>query len=167
MNEERMKVLEMLAAGKITSEQAGQLIEALEADAAARTADTYSASAGLRPRAAYEGATIAFERQIEIGQRGQGARAQKPGGLTHFTLEQIIELSEHDIDPSFIKELREAGLSDLTFEQIIALSEHVDPDFVRQLREVGLTDLTFEQIIELSERGIDPALVKALRHNAG
>src|SRR5262245_33393675 len=157
MNEERMKVLEMLAAGKISSEQAGQLIEVLESDAASKAnVETYVA--GQRPRTAYEGTTVAFQRHMEVGQGyGRGARPQSGGGLTHFTLEQIIELSEHEIDPSFIKELREAGLTDLSFEQIIALSEHeVDPDFIRRLRRAGLPQPTFEQIIALSEHEVDP-----------
>jgi hypothetical protein len=157
MNEERMKILEMLAAGKITAEQAGQLIEALEADAASK--EVYSV--GQRSRNAYEGATTTLPKQIETGQAsGWNTRAQG-AGLTHFTLDQIITLSEHEIDPSFIKELREAGLTDLTFEQIIELSEHeIDPEFVRRLRRAGLPSPTFEQIIELSEHEIDPDYIK-------
>ena len=47
------------------------------------------------------------------------------------------------------------------------LSEHeIDPDFIRRLREAGLTDLSFEQIVELNEREVDPALLKALRHSS-
>ena len=194
MNAERTKVLEMLATGAITIEQANQLIEALEAGSAPSAAqEGYRQS--LREPSVYEGATIVFQKQGDVGGSEQAPGFQGSAGSAQFTLEQIVTLSENDVDPNFIKELWEAGMTDLTFEQIITLSEHdvdpdflkrlrragvtdltfeqiialseheVDPDFIRRLREAGLTDLSFEQIVELNEREVDPALLKALRHS--
>src|SRR5690349_11324214 len=140
-----MKVLEMLAAGKLTIEQANQLIEVLEVGSAGRSSPAGYGSA----QPAYEGATIAIEK-CAGAERRPGFRGKE--GLAYFTLDQIITLSEHEVDPEFIKRLREAGFGDLSIDQIIALSEHeVDPDFIRRLRREGLADLTFEQIIALSE----------------
>ena len=47
-------------------------------------------------------------------------------------------MSEHEVDVDFIRELLEAGLEDLTVEQIIDLSDReVDLDVVRTMRKLG------------------------------
>ena len=67
MNEERTLVLEMLSAGKITIEQANQLIDAL----------------GEKPLSSSEEWPV--------------------------TVDQITELSEREVDPSYLKALREVS----------------------------------------------------------
>src|SRR6478735_7490045 len=109
MSAERTKVLEMLAAGTLSVAQAGQLLEALDAHL-----PSYSASAAHERSQAVQpvsvGATV-----VLADATAPGARTQP--GLIQFTLEQIIALSEHEIEPEFLKALVEAGLSDLSFEQ--------------------------------------------------
>lgn len=156
MSAERTKVLEMLAAGTLSAVQAGQLLEALDAGSPSYPAPAaYERGQAAQPVS--EGATVVLG-----GATAPGAGTRS--GPIQFTLEQIIALSEHEIEPEFLKALVEAGLSDLSFEQIIALGEHdVDPDFVRRLGEAGLVNLSFEQIVDLHEREVDPELVRALR----
>jgi len=148
VNEERTMVLEMLAAGKITIEQANQLIDVL----------------GEKPLSTEEEWTIKRQRS-ESREPVQPYRDQQQApGLTQFTFDQIIELSEHEVDPAYLKGLREAGLTDLSVEQIIELSEHdVEPSYLIKLRQAGLTDLSLDQIIELSEHEVDPAYLVKFR----
>ena len=147
MNEERTKVLEMLAAGKITIEQANQLIDVL----------------GEKPLSTEEGWPIKRQR-FESGEPVQPYREyQQAPGRTQFTFDQIIELSEHEVDPAYLTGLREAGLTDLTVEQIIELSEHgVEPSYLIKLRQAGLTDLSLDQIIESRQRFAATMLLKLI-----
>jgi len=47
-------------------------------------------------------------------------------------------LSDHDIRPAYVQALQEAGLTDLTFDQVIELSEReVDPAYLKALRGVS------------------------------
>ena len=97
MSEESVQVLRMLAEGTINVDDANRLLEALG-----------------------EEAPIGPESTVRARES-----ARKPEGTeARFTLEQIIELSEHEVDPAYIKQLREAGLADLSVQQIIELSEH-------------------------------------------
>ncbi len=99
MSAERTKVLEMLATGTISVEQANQLIEVLEAGAASSLVQEADASS-LGERQAYEGATVALPKVGDAGRRyEQGSGLPNSAGPVHFTLEQIIALSEHEVDP--------------------------------------------------------------------
>ena len=111
MSEESTQVLKMLAEGKLTVEQANQLLEALGDEPAVTTEKR------TRPT-------------------GRADRMEAP---PRFTVEQLIELSEHEVDPDFIKEMREAGLTDLSVDQLIALREHeVDPSLVKAVQASGI-----------------------------
>src|SRR6266849_6516786 len=149
MSEERVQVLAMLVTGKITIDQANQLLEVLGEEPLSEperwTSRGWKQDEGWRePVREFQGRTAA--------QR-----------MPSFTFDQIIELSEHEVDPAYFIKFREAGLTDLDVEQIIELSDHeVKPAYVKALREAGLVDLSFDQVIELSEREVDPAYVRAL-----
>src|SRR6266702_443488 len=149
MSEERVQVLAMLVTGKITIDQANQLLEVL----------------GEEPLSEPERWSSQSRKQDEGWRepvrefQGRTAAQRMPS----FTFDQVIELSEHEIKPSYLAKLREAGLTDLSFDQAIELNDHeVKPAYIKALREAGLVDLTFDQVIELSEREVDPAYVRAL-----
>src|SRR2546430_14140732 len=144
-------VLEMLAAGKITIEQANQLIEVL-GEPSLSTAEQW---AGQRQRE--ERGTPHLEPLEPVEPLDHRRR-------TNFTLDQMIELSEHEVDPSYLRSLRDAGLTDLTVDEIIELSEHeVEPAYLIKFREAGISDLTVDQLIELSEHEIKPGNVIKFR----
>src|SRR5947199_314667 len=144
-------VLEMLAAGKITIEQANQLIEVL-GEPSLSTAEQW---AGQRQRE--ERGTPHLEPTEHVDHRRR----------TNFTFDQMIELSEHEVDPSYLRSLRDAGLTDLTVDEIIELNEHdIKPSYVKALHDAGMEDLTIDQLIELSEREVDPSYLKALQGGA-
>src|SRR6266699_1599702 len=168
MSEERVQVLAMLVTGKITIDQANQLLEVL----------------GEEPLSEPERWSSQSRKQDEGWRepvrefQGRTAAQRMPS----FTFDQIIELSEHEVNPDFLKALRNAGLSDqevkpsyaralreaglmdLSVDQVIELSEHeIKPSYLAKLREAGLTDLTFDQVIELNDHEVKPAYIKALR----
>src|SRR2546423_1089214 len=146
--------LEMLAAGKITIEQANKFIEVLREPSLSTTEQW----GGQRQRE-HRG-TPHLEPLEPVEPLDHRRR-------TNFTLDQMIELSEHEVDPSYLRSLRDAGLTDLTVDEIIELSEHeVDPSYFAKLREAGLYDLSVNQIIELSEHEVDPSYLKALQGGA-
>src|SRR6266498_1589765 len=103
MGQERVKVLEMLAAGKITIDQASQLIEALsgEADSLAEQQDFNS---------------FTFDQAIAMGTVGvkpDFVRKVREAGLTDLSFEQIIQMGTVGIEPDYVLKVREAGLTDL------------------------------------------------------
>ncbi|MDQ2716298.1 MAG: hypothetical protein M3Z08_15450 [Chloroflexota bacterium] len=134
MSEERTKVLEMLATGKITIEQANQLIAVLGEEPLSEGTQGSNRSKDTR------------ELVQEFG--GPPLEAQEPA---RFTLDQIIRLSEREINADYIKALRDAGLTYLTTEQIIELHDHdVDISYLARMRRAGVTGLSIDQIEAVS-----------------
>ena len=58
------------------------------------------------------------------------------------SLDEVIELREHDVKPGYVRELHDLGFTDLSVDQIIELRNHdVKPEYVRELRDLGLADI--------------------------
>ena len=139
-----MKVLDMLATGKLTAEQANQLLAVLGVDEARPDE--------IEPEATME--TLAEAPDQAAGQQDFG----------EFTFEQILQMGIVGVDPGFFGTVREAGLTDLSFDQILQMGTvGVDPAFVVRAREVGSPDLTFDQIIQLGTVGVDPSFINKVR----
>ena len=148
MDEERFKIMQMLADGTITTDEADLLLEVLEAAPAEPTAATGPTQRIAPP-----------SRETLI----QPART-----FANLTLDQLIELRIHGVDPEFIQEMRAAGLGDLSFDQLVEASIHgVRPEFIREMREAGLTDLTFDQMLELGIHGVTADFVRDMRAAGG
>src|SRR5258708_4846209 len=122
-NKERIKILEMVAAGKLSVEQAGELMDILGAksatDAEKRSdqelrANEYNQEAMGRIR----------------GYRRAGDRGLRAAGLPNLTVEEIGALRMYGVGTNYVRAMLETGLSDLTVKQIIRLKNHgVDPLF--------------------------------------
>jgi hypothetical protein len=141
MSEESTRVLTMLAEGKLTVEQANQLIEALGEERRS-TAEPWR-SQGSQPAQARPVKSRAASKQL------------KP--------DQLIEMKIHGLNPELVREMREVGYGDLSAGQLMEFSIHgVRPEFVREMREIGYTDLTPEQLIELSIHGVNPEFVRQM-----
>ncbi len=172
MSEERVQVLAMLVTGKITIDQANQLLEVLGEEPLSEperwSSQSRKQDEGWRePVREFQGRTAAqrmpsftFDQIIELSEHEVNPdflKALRNAGLTGLRVEQIIELSEHGVEPSFLEALRDAGMANLSVEQIIELSEHgVEPDYLIKFRDAGIAHLDVEQIIELSEHEVDP-----------
>lgn len=140
MSEERTKVLEMLAVGTISIEQASQLLDALG------------------------------EQQLTIADaksRG-GSESQSKGdcalGLGTLTPAQLVELRMHDVSPDFIRELWEVGYKNMSVTEIAELAMHgVNIAFIQEMRDAGYANLSVGQLTELKMFGISSAYISELR----
>ena len=147
-NEERIKILEMVAAGKLTVEQASQLMDKLGTKSttdAAKRPDKGQRSGG------YTQETIGRIR----GYRKSGDTVLTEAGLANFPARQIAALKNYGVDADYIRALQEAGLADLTVRQVISLYNNgVDADDVRALREDGVAGPTVERLLSLKKYGV-------------
>jgi hypothetical protein len=147
-NEERIKILEMVAAGKLTVEQASQLMDLFSTKSttdAAKRPDQGQRSGG------YTQETIGRIR----GYRKSGDTVLTEAGLANFPARQIAALKNYGVDADYIRALQEAGLADLTVRQVISLYNYgVDADDVRALREDGVAGPTVERLLSLKKYGV-------------
>ena len=147
-NEERRKILEMVAAGKLTVEQASQLMDKLgtkSATDAAKRPDQGQRSGG------YTQETLGRIR----GYRKSGDTVLTEAGLANLPARQIAALKNYGVDADYIRALQEAGLADLTVRQVISLYNYgVDADDVRALREDGVAGPTVERLLSLKKYGV-------------
>jgi hypothetical protein len=75
----------------------------------------------------------------------------------------VIELHDHGVSPSYLREMSVQFKGATGAEDLIALHDHgVPPELVRHLRESGLTP-SVNEIIELHEHGTDAALMRATK----
>jgi hypothetical protein len=141
MSEGRAQILEMLVAGRLTVEQADQLLETLDA---------------ASPPAPHEPAAQTG-RQRQWDEREDDLFAS-------LTPEQLTELRDHGVSGTFIEQMRAAGLHDLSVAGLIALYDHgITPRFVREMREAGFTELTGDDLVEMYDHGVDAAFVREMR----
>ena len=151
-NQERTKILEMLASGTLTIDQADQLLESLGAPShagAEQGPDQRKEASGF-PH--FTGEQLAILKDYEVGT--DDIRALREVGFTNLTVEQLIALKNYEVDADYVRMLHEAGFTNLTVEQLISLKTYdVDADDIRALHEAGFTDLTVEQLIAWKKHG--------------
>ena len=71
----------------------------------------------------------------------------------------LVELSNHDVSPQFIAELREMGFKDLDADDFVELRNHdISANFIRSLRELGLKDLDTDELVELRIHNVIPQI---------
>jgi hypothetical protein len=170
MSEERALILEMLTSGRVTVEQAEQLLEAL---GTAAPAGDHEPATGTGRHGRWDERTDSFfagltpEELTELRDhdvRGAFVRQLRAAGLDDLSVDNLIELHDHDVTPRFVRELREAGFSGLTCRELVELRDHdIDAAFMRQMREVGLDDVTPDTLVALYNHGVDAAFVREMR----
>jgi hypothetical protein len=169
MTEERRQILEMLAAGRLTVEQANQLLDALEPEQSAKPAGPRSAGRqGERqgpPRR--RGATMSPEMLVPFKALAIDAayvQELRDAGLEGLTPELLVRLRAVGVDAAYVHELREAGLENLTPEVLVSLRAlGVDGAYIREMRASGLGDLSPEQLVELKAQGIGAEYVQKMQ----
>src|SRR5215469_146554 len=170
MSEQRAQILEMLVAGRVTVEQAEQLLAALDGPSP-------SASRGAVAQAAAQQrgdehtedffASLTAEQLVAL-RDSDVSRAfveqMRAAGLNALSVEDLIELHDEGVTPRFVLDLREAGLADLTRDQLIELYCHgVDGAYVRELRALGLAGATPDQLVGMYDHGVDAAFVREMQ----
>lgn len=78
-------------------------------------------------------------------------------GYTNISVDEIIALREHGVEPKWIKKMLPAGLGPLNVKELIQLRERgVDPEFVHGVAASGLvSDLSVATVINLHDNGVD------------
>jgi len=86
-------------------------------------------------------------------------------GYTSVSVDEIIALKEHGVDPAYVRGMLSAGLGVPSVEQMIRLREHgVEPEYVAQAVRSGLIEsLGFDSTIRLREHGVDVADAERIR----
>ena len=121
-NQERTQILEMVASGKLTIEQADQLLEILGAQSLAdaeKRSDQRQRAAGFTT---FTGEQLAALAVYEVD--ADYIRALQEAGLRDLTVKQLISLKNYEVDAEYVRALREAGFTNLTVEQLISLKKH-------------------------------------------
>ena len=183
---ERAQILQMVAAGELTVEQADQLLQALAEKEAPRPAAAPEAGqpadpgmervrelftmaqAFLPPKARVQPIPpmppmppmpARAPRVAFVRRRTRGDRVK-----SNPSFDQLIQLSIHGISPDFVKQVRAAGLDDLTFDDVVQLGIHgVEPEFIRTMKESFGDELGFDDLIQLAIHDVDPAFVREVR----
>jgi hypothetical protein len=139
MGEERLQVLEMLAAGKITAGQADELLDAL-------------------------GDTASPRREEQVWIRGEHRELRGTQRAMTPTIKKLTEARMHGVTRTFVDEMRAAGYGDLSLDELIELRTHsVDAKFVREMRDIGLVNLSPHQLVELRMYGVDAEYIREMQ----
>jgi hypothetical protein len=159
MQAERAKVLEMLAAGTVTVEQATQLLDAIGWEA-----PEGRGRPGRQPAGPVPGFTT--DELVALADNGVDAsylREAWAAGFRHLTADELIELHDHGVGADYLQELGRSGLTDLSVEDVTELADHgVSVAYLRELREAGLGHLSAEQVTELHDHGVSAAFMREL-----
>ncbi len=132
MSTSRMGVLERLAAGAITPDEAARLL---------RTQDGGAAGTLTDPPAR--------------GGETDGA------SLSGLTVDQVIQFKIHGVHAGYARSLQEAGLSGLTPDKLIAARIHgVTAEYIRALQAVGITPVPIDDLIAMRIHGAEPGFVR-------
>jgi hypothetical protein len=162
MEYERMQVLEMVAGGTITPQQGAELLDALAA-APVRTTGVGEEPGRERRSRRTRFSTDDLVQLSDHGVEPSFIRAIDAAGPGPLSVDQLIQLYEHGVAPAFMRELYNLGFSQLSTDDAIQLAEHaVDAAFIREIADLGLSDLRPDQIIELREHGVDHEFLRAL-----
>lgn len=165
MGEERRKVLEMLAEGKLTPEQANQFLEAMGARGATGE-DTASGVGPMAPASVADGALdpdLVID-LVTVGGDVQYVRQLRDLGLLDLPPDLLRSLTAVTHDPEYIRDVRDRGLLDLPHDLLVSLSavKH-DAAYIQCLRDMGLLNLPQEVLVRLTAVVGDADKIRELR----
>jgi hypothetical protein len=148
----RARILEMVKDGKISIEQADELLEALEnaqPNTPARTSpfEANPLEPEHKPRAEVRIPRNTNGGKYNFGVSAKFVRQIAEVGLTDLSFNEVIELGKFGINPKFVLEMRqlseEFDLGELNFDRIIELGKFgVSAQFVREMIETQMIDFT-------------------------
>ena len=120
-HQERTKILEMVAEGSLTVEQADQLLERLGVPGQISAEKQPGKSENAPEFATFTKEQLAALAAYEVDEAY--IQALQEAGLRHLTVKQLISLKNYEVEADEIKVMRAAGFTDLTVEQLIYLKE--------------------------------------------
>jgi len=160
---ERLMVLDMIAEGKITAEEAEQLFKAMEVvedESASDTPDLVPPLSHLAHLTSLPGSSP--------GEGRSSARdliaALKEANIDQVTLSDVQELQSQRLTAEYVREMLGLGLEPDGLSEWIDLRAHnITPRYVRELRDLGVTDLDVDELLELRNHGVSAKYVSSLR----
>ena len=158
----RARILEMVKGGKISIEQADELLEALEKAQPNTPARTSPLEINQL------GASQLGDSQHEPEHKPRvEVRLSRSTNGGKYNFEQMIELGKFGVSARFVRQIAEASLTDLSFEDVIELGKFgISPKFVLEMRQLSeefdLGELNFERIIELGKFGVSAKFVREM-----
>ncbi len=91
-------------------------------------------------------------------------RGLKNAGYPNLQTWQLVELKVHGIEPDYVQGLHDSGYRHLPSYQITQFSTHgISPEWLRGIVEAGAADFTPEQIISMNTHGIDGDFIRKAR----
>jgi hypothetical protein len=168
MEQEQQIVLAMLEAGKLTPNEANDLLDALEENSGEENRSVSVAAKTERhvpPQPAAMGKGFSTDQIVKMARYGVSPAEIRDMRSTSVDLsfDQVLELAMHGVSPDYVREMAALGLEGLSFEKIKKLGMHgVEPDTVRDF--IGFqSDLGFEQILRLAMHGVDPGYIAEMQ----
>jgi hypothetical protein len=161
---ERLMILDMIAEGKITAEEAEELLRAMEI-----IEEPAPTSPGMVPPLSHLSQLTSLSAIPSSGPtRSQDlAAALKEAGIDHVTLSDVQELQSNRITAEYIREMFALGLRPDGLSEWIDLRNHgVTPRYVRELREMGITGFDVDELTELRDHGVSAKYIASL-HQMG
>ena len=115
---------------------------------------------GYMKQNGYEGLTLGQLKDLAYQNVNQHVLAgyvelSKKEGYGKLSVDQIIEMREHGVSPSFINSFHDMGYKDISADKAIELRDHgVTPDYVAEMKKAGAKDISLNQAIELRDHGV-------------
>src|SRR5690242_7825865 len=162
---ERLMVLDMIAEGKITAEEAEQLFKAMEVIEDEATSD----SPQLVPPLSHLSQLTSLSASPSTGGRSSAKdliAALKEAHIDQVTLSDVQELQAHKLTAEYVREMRALGIEPDGLGEWIDLRVHdITPRYVRDLRDMGVTDLDVSELTELKDHGVSAKYIASLRES--
>ena len=159
---EQAKILDMVARGKITAEEADLLLGALAGEDGSATPEIETSEKGKN----HHVLNLSGEHKLQIGIEGvspEFIQALAELDLSQLEGEQIVQMGIEGVSPDFIRAIAGLDLRYLQGEHIVQMAvEGVSPDMIRALAECDLQDFDGEHIVQMAVEGVSLDIIREL-----
>lgn len=153
MNGEREQVLDMFYVGRLNHREADQVLHQLGASLLTDDEKLYAAHLAQAPTFG----------TASWGNATPSSRDERADSVA-YTVDELVRLSAHGVDPAYVDAVREAGYTDLPIDEIIEMhAAEVDPQVLADYHRAGIADLSVAEILELQAHEVDPQDAANLR----
>ena len=166
--EERAKVLDMLAAGKLNVDQATQLLEALGSGQPTRQPEPAPQAVSKPVLAGEDGPRRGRPRMRlddlagmrSVGVTAEYIRTMREIGVTIDNPDEYIGMVACGVTPEYVMALRDAGISNLDAGELTGMAAMgITAEQIAELRNAGLDDLDAGELIGMISSGVTPEYI--------
>jgi hypothetical protein len=167
MEDETKRILDLVAQGELTVDEATPRLEALrrkvpQVEPAEPAGEPSPASVASPVRDAAGGGAaqgFSFKALVEMKQQGvtpEFIRDLAIAGYPGLSAGMLVELRQQGVDARFIYELRDSGYERLSPHDLVeARQQGVSAAFIKELREAGYGGLSLDDLVEARQQGVD------------